>query len=139
LTALAICAAGAARADDCEVRAAKIVADAGASVIRRSSADTILLKIEPYEITLECNKYLSVFIGAGTRLPPSEFLTIAAIAGSAVVDAPVSTIRDGVAKCQQAALRDPNKYNHKPVNFPYGQILCAAKPEASSVIIQPPW
>jgi hypothetical protein len=114
LTGLTGCAA--AWADDCDTKAAELVAREGAVVVgQRTQVRGITLK-HPHatEVDIECPNTggipMDLYLNWHGADPPTTFYGFAGRAGSILTGAPSKVIAEGATKCQQTALRSSTEF-----------------------------
>ena len=103
-----------AHADECDAKAAELVAREGATVVgERTEAGGVTMK-HPLatEVAVECpiragggGIPLDLYLNWDGAFPPRTFYEFAGRAGHIVTGAPANAIKEGAMKCQQAALR----------------------------------
>jgi hypothetical protein len=105
-----------ARADECDDKAAEIVASEGAVVVgSRTEQGGITLK-HPLatEVAVECpvggGIPMDLYLNWDGATPPQSFYEFAGRAGSIVTGAPSPLVRDGARRCQQAALNSHTEF-----------------------------
>ncbi len=120
--------AGEARADECDARAAEMIARIGGKVERRTDSGNILMK-HPLasSISIQCanpNFPISLSSYAATAYPSAAFYDLTAEAGAIVTGLPADMIREGLIRCQGRALKSADESTD--MNYRQVRLECQA-------------
>jgi hypothetical protein len=106
LAALALMSiAEGARADECDMRAADLVRQAGASIGYRGAVRIFLKRPPLQELSVTCYPQIDLIVGWAEKTPPDEFFKLAAATGAIVTGIGASAIEAAAIECHKASLR----------------------------------
>jgi hypothetical protein len=92
-------------ADECDVRAAELVRQVGASIHYRGAVKIFLNRPPLQELYVSCYPQIGLIVGWAEKTPPDEFFKLAAVTGAIVTGIATSAIEAAAIECHKAALR----------------------------------